>query len=255
MSTLAIIPESTRIRGISLMFAAAAIYLALRLAGLHQLFARDEEGVGALLQIVGTLYSVVYAFATYVIWGQFAAVENEILKESGALKDLILFSRGLKEASRDALVRAVRAYARAVSESEWGVLSRGGDLERTDKLFASIIASVTEAKLGDDFERHIYDHLIEMANQASRHRDERLALSAKRIPRTLLSFVALTAFTILFLLLLYPFHNLAMGLIAIAVAAMLLFFAHFVLTDLDNTFEGTWNVSSQPCADLATRYR
>ena len=32
-----------------------------------------------------------YAFATYVIWGQFAAVENEILKESGALKDLILF--------------------------------------------------------------------------------------------------------------------------------------------------------------------
>jgi hypothetical protein len=34
-----------------------------------------------LLEIIGTLYSVVYAFATYVIWGQFAAVENEILKD------------------------------------------------------------------------------------------------------------------------------------------------------------------------------
>ena len=94
-----------------------------------------------------------------------------------------------------------------------------------------------------------------MANQASRHRDERLALSAKRIPRTLLLFVTLTAFTILFLLLLYPFHNLAMGLIAVALAQMLLFLAHFVLTDLDNPFEGTWNASSQPFADLATKYR
>ena len=74
-------------------------------------------------------------------------------------------------------------------------------------MFASIIASVTEVKPADEFERHAYDHRIEMANQASRHRDERLALSAKRIPRTLLLFVTLTAFTILILLLLYPFHN------------------------------------------------
>src|SRR5215469_6881576 len=198
MSTIEVIPSDTRTRGLVLMTAAALVYFALHLAGVHKLFAEDAEGIGALLEIIGTLYSVVYAFATYVIWGQFAAVENEILKESGALKDLILFSRGLKEATRDPIVRAVRGYARAVTESEWGVLSRGGDLGGTDKLFASIIASVTEAKLGDEFERHRYDHLIEIANQASRHRDERLAVSAKRIPRTLLLFVTLTAFTILF---------------------------------------------------------
>jgi hypothetical protein len=33
------------------------------------LFVDDSEGISALLQIIGTLYSVVYAFATYVIWG------------------------------------------------------------------------------------------------------------------------------------------------------------------------------------------
>ena len=82
-----------------MMAVAAAVYLVLRIAGFHQLFINDAEGVGALVDIIGTLYSVVYAFATYVIWGQFAAVENEILKESGALKDLILFSKGLKEAT------------------------------------------------------------------------------------------------------------------------------------------------------------
>jgi hypothetical protein len=119
-----------------MMAGAAGVYWVLRLAGFHQLFVNDAEGMGALLEFIGTLYSVVYAFATYVIWGQFAAVENEILKESGALKDLILFSKGRKEATGDPIVRSVRAYARAVTESEWGMLSRGEDSERTDKLFS-----------------------------------------------------------------------------------------------------------------------
>jgi len=255
MSAIQVIPSTTRFRGIKLMAAAAAAYAVLHLAGFHQLFKDDAEGIGVLLQIIGTLYSVVYAFATYVIWGQFAGVENGILKESGALKDLIQFSRPLKEATRDPIVRAVRAYARAVVESEWGTLSRGDDTERTDRLFSEIISSVTGAKPEGESERIIHQRLLEIANQASADRDERIAISVKRIPRTLLLFVTLTALTILFLLFFYPFHNLALGLVAIAITTMLLFFANFVLTDLDNPFEGTWNVDSKPFSDLITKYR
>lgn len=65
------------------MGAAALLYLVLHIAGFHKLVGEDADGIGALLEIIGTLYSFVYAFATYVIRGQFAAVENEILKESG----------------------------------------------------------------------------------------------------------------------------------------------------------------------------
>lgn len=255
MSMVEVIPSSTRLRGVRLVVAAAAVNLVLHLAGFQKLFAEDAESIGALLQIVGTLYSVVYAFATYVIWGQFAAVENEILKESGALKDLILFSKALKENTRDPIVRAVRAYARAVAESEWGTLSRGESTERTDKLFTAVIASVTEAKPEGDAEQRAHEHLLQIANQASAHRDERLALSAKRIPRTLLLFVTLTAWTILLLLFFLPFHNMALGAVAVALTTMLLFFAHFVLTDLDNPFEGTWNVNSGAFTDLAVKYR
>jgi len=255
MSMLEVIPESTRGRGVQFMAAAAAIFVVLHFSGFHTLLAADAEGIAALLAIIGTLYSVVYAFATYVIWGQFAAVEDEILKESGALKDLILFSRPLKETKRDPMVRAVRGYARAVVESEWGVLSRGEDTERTDKLFAAVIASVTEITGENAEERSLHERLLEIANQASTHRDARLAISAKRMPRTLLLFVMLTAFAILFLLFLYPFHAVGLGIVAIALTTMLLFFAHFVLTDLDNPFEGTWNVNSHAFDELATKYR
>ncbi len=74
---LDVIPGTARLRGAKMIAAAAALYLVLRVAGFHKFFANDAEGIGALLQIIGTLYSVVYAFAIYVIWGQFAVVENE----------------------------------------------------------------------------------------------------------------------------------------------------------------------------------
>ena len=74
------------------------------------------------------------------------------------------------------------------------------------------------------------------------------------MPGTLLVFVTLTASTILFLLLFFPFRNVALGMVSIGITTML-FFAHFVLTDLDNPFEGTWNVSSQPFVELITKYR
>ena len=97
--------------------------------------------------------------------------------------------------------------------------------------------------------------LLGNSDQASAHRDERLALSVKRMPRTLFIFVILTAFMILLLVLIYPFHQLALGLGSLAITSMLPFFAHFVLTDLDNPFEGSWNVTSDPFSELITRFR
>jgi len=35
---------------------------------------------------------------------------------------------------------------------------------------------------------------------------------------------------------------------------MLLYFAHFVLADLDNPFEGSWNVTNDSFGELITRF-
>jgi Protein of unknown function (DUF4239) len=142
-----------------------------------------------------------------------------------------------------------------VVETEWGELADNEQTEKTDRLFGEIISSVTNAKPEDDAERLLHERLLDIANQASAHRDERLSLSAKRMPRTLFLFVTLTASTILFLLFFYPFRNPALGIVSVAITTMLLFFAHFVLTDLDNPFEGTWNVSSDPFGVLITNFR
>jgi hypothetical protein len=254
MDLRGLVPVAARICWLKIFLIAAAMHLALRLTGVQSIYAGDSEGIGVLLQIVGTLYSVLYAFATYVIWGQFTAVESEILKESGALKDLMIFSRPLSEKVREPLTRAIKIYARSVMETEWRALSRNEDTEKTDRLFLEITARVTEIKPEDDAQRMIFERLLEIANQASGHRDERLALSSKRMPRTLFAFVSLTAFMILLLVVLYPSHQLILGLTSVAMISMLLYFAHFVLADLDNPFEGSWNVANDPFSELITRF-
>jgi hypothetical protein len=253
--TLGIIPGDIRFRCLKMVVALSALYAVLSLIGFQKLFLNDSEGLAALIQIIGTLYSVLYAFATYVIWGQFTSVENEILKESGALKDLLLFSNPLKEAMREPIVRSVKSYARAVVEGEWRALSSGEKTEKTDRLFRDVITSVTDIKAEDDSERAVHERLLDIANQASAHRDERLSLSVKRMPRTLFLFVSLTACTILLLLLFYPFRNAVLGVVSIAITTTLLFFAHFVLTDLDNPFEGTWNVRAEAFEELIHKFR
>lgn len=233
----------------------AGFYAVLRALGFHRLFPDDAEGVGAILQIVGTLYSVLYAFAIYVIWGQFTAVESQVQQEAGALKDLLLFSRQFKESVRDPIQRALKTYGRGVLETEWSALSSGNATEKTDRSFSDVIATVAEIKPEGEVECAAYAQLLAIAQQASARRDERMALSVKRMPRTLLVFVNLTAVTILALLLFFPFRSVVLGMLAIAITTLLLFFAHFVLTDLDNPFEGTWNVSAEPFAELVSKSR
>jgi hypothetical protein len=249
------VPKRALSRCAILITITCVVYLIFTGVRLHAFYQNDADGVGVLLQIIGTLYSVLYAFTTYVIWGQYTQVENQILKEAGSLKDLALFSSRLKESVREPIVRAVKLYARAVVGTEWMALSQDQSTEKTDRLFLNVISSVAEIKVEDANESAIYERLLAIANDASSHRDERIAISVKRIPRTLLVFVTVTALTILFLLLLYPFHSVVLGLAAIVITTALLYFAHFVVTDLDNPFEGLWNVSAAPFGELITNLR
>jgi hypothetical protein len=255
MRTIDVIPRNTLLRIVKATLATALFYLVLRAARFERLFLSDAEGVGTLIQIIGTLYSVLYAFATYVIWGQFTSVESEIFKEAGTLKGLVLFSIRLKLPAREQLMQAVRAYARAIVDTEWHELARVGPTQKTDRLFSEIVSAVASAKPEDENERLTYERLLEIADQAGVHRDARLSLSMTRIPRTLLVLVMLTASIIVLLLFVYPFRSTVLGVMSLSITTVLLLLAHFVIMDLDNPFAGAWNASPEPFEELVKKAR
>jgi hypothetical protein len=55
---------------------------------------------------------------------------------------------------------------------------------------------------------------------------------------------------LLLLVFTYPFHSWIIGAACFCMVAIVLFFSNLVMTDTDNPFDGVFNVSPRPFADL-----
>ena len=71
-----------------------------------------------------------------------------------------------------------------------------------------------------------------------------------RMPPTLFGFVNIIAAVLLLLVFAYPFHQTVVGASCIALLAVILFLANFVMRDMDNPLDGAWNISPKPFSEL-----
>jgi hypothetical protein len=234
---------------VQLMLASTAYWL-LRHTVLYNFTAADSEGLNTLIQLVGSIFSVMYAFVIFVIWTQFTEVENFVMLECNALNDLLRFSEYVNEDTRRDVHRAVADYAHAVLKSEWRALADRRRDRQAEKAFSDIIDAVLSASRSSPAEESAFQRLTDIAQHAGQHRDERVAKSLTRIPPTLLRLVHTMALVLLLLIFIYPFHNWWAGLGCFTLLALVLFLANLVMEDTDNPFEGVCNVSPQPFSDL-----
>jgi hypothetical protein len=226
------------------------LYAFLRQVGFYNFTAREAEGLGVLIQLVGDIYAVLLAFMIFVIWGQFTDVENCVIRECDSLDDLSRFSAYLSADDAATIRRAITAYTRQVLNGEWLALGDGQKDDQTEKLFLRIVNSAIEATPQKEAEQAMRLRLIDMAQRTSQCRDERVAKSLTRIPPTLAGLVNLIAGVLLLLIFVYPFHHWVAGVACFILVAFVLFLANFVLMDTDNPLKGTWNVSPEPFARL-----
>ena len=70
------------------------------------------------------------------------------------------------------------------------------------------------------------------------------------MPPTLFGFVNIIAVVLLLLVFVYPFHQTVVGASCIALLAVILFLANFVMRDMDNPLDGAWNISPKPFFEL-----
>jgi hypothetical protein len=230
--------------------AALLLYALLRYAGLYDFTAREAEGLGVLIELVGDIYAVLLAFTIFVIWGQFTEVQNCVIRECNALDDVLRFSGYLNDGAHSDIRRAVGFYANHVLKSEWPALGDGHADTQSDAVFSKYLKSVVEAATVTADEERMHARLIDMAQKTSECRDERVAKSLTRIPPTLAGLVNIIAGVLLLLIFVYPFHYWYTGAICFTLMAVVLFLANFVMMDTDNPLKGVWNVSPRPFSDL-----
>lgn len=230
--------------------AALGLCAFLRAAGFYNLTAREAEGLGVLVQLVGDIYAVLLAFLIFVIWGQFTEVENCVMRECNALDDVLRFSHYLDDDSHSNIRRALVNYTAHVLRYEWEALGEGRRDQQAGQVFSKFLTSVVEAAPRNDAERAMHTRLIDMAQKAGERRDERVSKSLTRLPPTLAALVNTIALALLLLVFVYPFHYWYTGAAGFTLVAALLFLANFVMTDTDNPLKGVWNVSPEPFSAL-----
>lgn len=231
------------------------VYIILRLVGFHRLFADDAVGAGMLLEILGTVYSVLLAFTIFAVWQQYNSVEKLVLDEMSALDDAVFFGKGLPREEWPKVKRALKTYLTDGIEDEWKRLGKGRKSEKSERMFSKIKEILRGIETTNQREEDFFTRLLDTIGRANTARDERLAMSTMRIPRTLFYFVGFLAISILALMFLYPFSNWFLGLVSLIIAAAVFLAANFVVTDMDNPFQGAWNISNDPFKELAKKIR
>ena len=222
----------------------------LRSTALYDFTTREQEGLNTLVLLVGSIYSVMFAFVIFVIWSQFTEVENFVMRECNSLSDLLRFSEHLGDDARHAVRRAVEDYARAVLKSEWRALSERRRDRRSEQAFSEIVDAVLAARPSGAEQQAAFHRLTDIVQHAGQHRDERVTKSLTRIPGTLLGLVHTMAAVLLLLIFVYPFHHWLAGAACFVLLALVLFLANLVMEDTDNPFEGVCNVSPDSFGDL-----
>jgi hypothetical protein len=224
--------------------------LLARKAGLYDLTAHEVEGLNTIILLVGSIYSVMFAFVIFVIWGQFTDVEAFTMRECNTLNDLARFSFHLNQDAGRAIRGAIDDYTQGVVKHEWKALAARRRDRQTEKSFSELMKIVIEFQPTTPNETLLHGRLIDIARKSGEHRDERVAKSLTRVPATLERLVSTMAGALLALVFIYPFHHAAAGVACFALVALVLFLARLVMDDTDNPFEGVCNVSPQPFAEL-----
>ena len=225
-------------------------YWLLRGTAFSQITERDAEGLNTLILLLGSIYAVMYAFVIYVIWGQFTDVEKFVMRECYSLDELLRFSHYVSADSSRAIRRSLAEYSKSVLRSEWQALGKRERDTTTEDYFITLMTAVIRTVPAKPEEVTIQQRLIDIAREAGEHRDERIAKSLTRIPPTLMGFVNVMSTALLVLVFVYPFQNPFAGAASFVLLATVLTFGNIVMTDLDNPFNGVYNVSSDPFSRL-----
>ena len=214
----------------------------------------DVHGVGAYVGVIGGLYSIVMAFLIYVVWDQYNRVQMGVGQEAAALEDLSRISTFLSERGNTRRIRsAVRQYMESTAGDEPRRLAAGEMSALAEEHFDTLCQAVRSAEVVTPKDQAIYEELPGALTRTSDARDARLAVSGTRIPPTLWNLVVFASAALFAGFLGLGIHSVALSTMVMAGVAGTLVFLLSVIRDMDNPFDGVWNVSYLPMRNIAAR--
>lgn len=231
----------------SIASAVLGLYLVRRFVSPGAL-AESNEVAGNYLQTLGTIYAVLLAFTVVVVWQQFNDARTAVEREANEVLDLFRTASGFSEPARGELLTQIHGYVDAVLEKEWHAMARNenGVFEEVWTVFDRTADVLHRCDPCAERETSLYCEALTRLNDLSDVRAVRLSTSRMKIPLALWTLLYIGAFVTvgsmyLFAVSSFSIHALMTGALAGAVSHVL-----YVITDLDDAFDGDWQVPREP---------
>lgn len=214
----------------------------------------SAEAVGNYLQTVGSIYAVLLAFVVFVVWQQFNDARAAVESEATEAQDLARFTAGICNGDGDRLLAQLRGYLDEVVAREWPAMARGDEATLTDvsRHLDEVWQALRAMHPGGDREMALYAEALARFNDLADARSRRLTASRTRIPTAMRILLYTGACIIVASMWLLALDDAAMHATITAAMAGAVSHILYLVEDLDDAFDGDWQVSADPLRRAST---
>jgi hypothetical protein len=215
----------------------------------------NNEIAGHKFATIGVLYAVLLAFAIIVVWEKFADAELDVVREAGAVKNILRLSQGVGDKARAVVRSAVANYLEAAINDDWPAMDRGAAgaggaaNEALDAVFSALVSSSGQ---GDTA---VVSEMLRQADLVTQSRRARLIASEGTVPNTL--WLVLLGGAVITIGFTYFFgaESLRAQMLMTALLAIVIFSELLIIVVIDRPFSGAVKVGPNALAAVLAEDR
>jgi hypothetical protein len=206
----------------------------------------SNDQIGWQLSVLGTTYAVILGFMLYTEWTTFSAATLNVNLEASNLRNMFRLSEGLPDQQRARLEGQLHAYADAVVNEDWPLMSRGEMPENSHLINEEMWKTLVSMKVATISESTAEDHaLSELANLTD-HRRTRLLQSVTRLPAVFWCVLLVGGVLTMISVSMFGSVNPRLHAIQVCSLTLLVTLVMLAIADVDRPYQGWVHISDYP---------
>ena len=206
-------------------------------------FLEDIGGIGWLLGVVGTIYTLVAAFTMVEVWNQFNNTSNLISREAKAIISIWNYTDYLNDKKIDEYMeKALISYIGRAMTYEHTQASKGIRPTQSSPEFLAILKAIDQITFDDKRDVSVFPILTQAYEELSAIRSDRIEAGVTRLPTMIKIFFISLSLMLMASYILVGYVHLPLYIIHIVFGATIISITYRIIIDLDNPFDGFWNL-------------
>lgn len=138
-------------------------------------FFQNNDVAGVIVAVVGTIYAVLLAFVTAIVWQEYDATQQRVAREAAACANAWHLASAVPNPLGRRLSDAMVQYAHVMVDQEWPAMRIGADSPLSEQILTETIGWVASAAPRDAGQANLQAALLRDLTEMHTDRRARLA--------------------------------------------------------------------------------